>query len=67
LKHGTDLFDLYEGNPIEVAVINFVNHLDLNGDSGDEWPQYSLQNPKNLAFGPGGTFPRAPTYWEVEA
>jgi carboxylesterase type B len=35
------------------ALINFVNHLDPNGNSGHQWPKYSLQDPKNFVFGPG--------------
>ena len=38
-----------------VALINFVNHLDPNGKSGDQWPKYSLEDPKNFVFGPNGT------------
>ena len=53
--HTSDLFDIYGGGPIEIALINFVNHFDPNGKAGNKWPKYSLQNPKNLVFGPGGT------------
>jgi carboxylesterase type B len=53
--HTSDLFDIYGGGPIETALINFVNHLDPNGKAGNQWPKYSLQDPKNLVFGPGGT------------
>ena len=53
--HGSDLVGLYEGNPLIIALINFVNHLDPNGRAGSQWPKYSLQDPKNLIFGPGGT------------
>jgi carboxylesterase type B len=53
--HGTDLIDLYGGDPIRTALINFVNHLDPNGNLGNQWPKYSLQDPKNFVFGPGGT------------
>ena len=53
--HGTDLIDLYGGGPIRAALINFVNHLDPNGNLGNEWPKYSLQNPKSFVFGPAGT------------
>ena len=38
-----------------MALINFVNHLNPNGNSGNQWPQYSLQNPENFVFGPNGT------------
>ena len=37
------------------ALVNFVNHLDPNGQSGNQWPKYSLDNPKNFVFGPGTT------------
>ena len=52
--HGTDLIDLY-GGPIRTALINFVNHLDPNGNLGNQWLKYSLQDPENFVFGPGGT------------
>lgn len=34
------------------SLINFVNYLDPNGESGDQWPKYSLDHPKNFVFGP---------------
>ena len=37
------------------ALVNFVNHLDPNGELGGQWPKYSLGNPKNFVFGPGTT------------
>jgi carboxylesterase type B len=53
--HGSDLVGLYQGNPLIIALINFVNHLDPNGKLGNRWPKYSLQDPKNFVFGPNGT------------
>ena len=44
------------------ALINFVNHLDPNGASGNEWPKYSLKDPKNFVFGPGTTSIQDDTY-----
>ena len=44
------------------ALINFVNHLDPNGESGGQWPKYSLDNPKNFVFGPDGTSVQDDTY-----
>jgi carboxylesterase type B len=52
--HDSDLVDLYGGSPIETALINFVNYLDPNGGSGNQWPKWTLKNPKNFVFGPGG-------------
>ena len=37
------------------ALINFVNHLNPNGNLEHQWPKYSLKDPKNLVFGPNGT------------
>jgi carboxylesterase type B len=44
------------------ALVNFVNHLNPNGKSGNQWPKYSLQNPKNFVFGPGTTSVQDDTY-----
>ena len=44
------------------ALINFVNHLDPNGESGNQWPKYSLDDPKNFVFGPGTTSVQNDTY-----
>ena len=44
------------------ALINFVNHLDPNGESGNRWPKYSLDDPKNFVFGPGTTSVQNDTY-----
>ena len=44
------------------SLINFVNHLDPNGASGNEWPKYSLKSPKNFVFGPGTTSVQDDTY-----
>jgi acetylcholinesterase len=40
---------------METALINFINHLDPNGESGNQWPKYSRRQPKNFVFGPNGT------------
>lgn len=44
------------------ALINFVNYFDPNGESGSQWPKYSLDDPKNFVFGPGKTFVQNDTY-----
>ena len=44
------------------VLVNFVNHLDPNGQSGNQWPKYSLDNPKNFVFGPGTTSVQDDTY-----
>ena len=44
------------------ALINFVNHLNPNGVSGNQWPKYSLDNPKNFVFGSGETSIQDDTY-----
>ena len=44
------------------ALINFVNHLDPNGKLGNQWPKYSLGDPKNFVFGPGITSVQNDTY-----
>jgi carboxylesterase type B len=49
------LLGLYGGGAVGTALVNFVNHLDPNGKSGNEWPKYSSQNPKNFVFEPGTT------------
>ena len=44
------------------ALINFVNHLDPNGQSESQWPKYSLDNPKNFVFGLETTSVQDDTY-----
>ena len=44
------------------SLINFVNYLDPNGESGNQWPKYSLHHPKNFVFGPGTTSVQGDTY-----
>ena len=44
------------------ALVNFVNHLDPNGQSENQWPKYSLDNPRNFVFGPGTTSVQDDTY-----
>jgi carboxylesterase type B len=44
------------------ALVNFVNHLDPNGESGNKWPKYSLHDPKNFVFRPGTTSVQDDTY-----
>jgi len=53
--HVSDLLEIYRGGPLVTSLINFVNHLDPNGESGNRWPRYSLRHPKNFVFGPGTT------------
>jgi len=47
---------------LTTALVNFVNHLDPNGGSVNQWPKYSLHNPKNFVFGPGTTSVQGDTY-----
>ena len=44
------------------ALVHFVNNLDPNGQSGNQWPKYSLDDPKNFVFGPGKTSVQDDTY-----
>ena len=44
------------------ALINFINHLNPNGASGNGWPKYLLKDPKNFVFGPGTTSVQDDTY-----
>ena len=44
------------------ALVNFVNHLDPNGQSGGQWPKYSAHNPENFVFGAGTTSVQDDTY-----
>ena len=57
-------YDVYRGGPLATALINFVNHLDPNGESGNQWPKYSLNDPKNIVFGAGTISVQDDTYRE---
>ena len=60
--HVTDLLDIYGGSPLMESLINFVNYLDPNRESGNQWPRYHLHHPKNFVFGPGTTSVQDDTY-----
>lgn len=53
--HGTDTNNIYGGGNLADALIRFVNYLDPNGGSGDEWPRYLTDAPMNLVVGAGYT------------
>jgi len=53
--HGTDNNNLYSGGNLADSLVRFVNHLNPNGKSGNQWPRYSTNAPKNFVFGAGST------------
>ena len=57
--HGTDLFYIYLAGDLGDYFINFVNHLNPNGDGSSQsvetWPQYTLANPALMTFLDGST------------
>jgi len=53
--HGTDNNNLYSGGSLADSLVRFVNHLDPNGKSGNQWPRYSTKARKNFVFGAGST------------
>ncbi len=48
-----DVSDIYDGGELTDYLINFVNHLDPNGDTGIHWPQYTPSAPKLLTLHDG--------------
>ncbi|KAI0694775.1 carotenoid ester lipase precursor [Earliella scabrosa] len=50
--HGTDIANIYDGGELTDYLINFVTHLDPNGDSGTNtyWPKYTPSSPKMLTL-----------------
>ena len=53
--HGTDDSNIYGGGDLADALVRFANHLDPNGKSGNGWPRYSTNAPKNFVVGAGYT------------
>ncbi|KAI8986130.1 carotenoid ester lipase precursor [Trametes punicea] len=48
--HATDILNVYGGGELTDYLINFVNHLDPNGDTVPSWPGYSISSPQLLTF-----------------
>ncbi|KAI0754517.1 carotenoid ester lipase precursor [Daedaleopsis nitida] len=48
--HGTDILNVYGGGDMADYLINFVNNLDPNGNTGISWPKYTTSSPKLLTF-----------------
>ncbi|KAI0823990.1 carotenoid ester lipase precursor [Trametes gibbosa] len=48
--HATDILNVYAGGDMADYLINFVNHLDPNGNTVLSWPQYTPAAPKLLTF-----------------
>ncbi|KAI0804506.1 alpha beta-hydrolase [Irpex lacteus] len=60
--HSHDLANVYGGGELTTYLVNFVNHLDPNGNSTDtespsviSWPQYTSSNPALMTFLDGTT------------
>jgi len=49
--HGSDMLNMFGGGELTTFVLNFINHLDPNGESGPEvWPKHTAESPVMLAF-----------------
>lgn len=60
--HTHDLANVYGGGELTTYLVNFVNHLDPNGNDTDtdsqsvlDWPQYTSSNPALMTFLDGTT------------
>ncbi|KAI0804505.1 carotenoid ester lipase precursor [Irpex lacteus] len=60
--HTHDLANVYGGGELTTYLVNFVNHLDPNGNSTGtdsesviNWPRYTLSNPALMTFLDGAT------------
>ena len=49
------MINVYGGGELADFLINFVNHLDPNGETNGTWPRYTLELPQMLAFHDGLT------------
>ncbi|KAH9891908.1 carotenoid ester lipase precursor [Cubamyces lactineus] len=48
--HATDILNVYGGGELADYLINFVNHLDPNGNTVPSWPKYTTSSPNLLTF-----------------
>ncbi|KAI0655443.1 carotenoid ester lipase precursor [Cubamyces menziesii] len=48
--HATDILNVYGGGEMADYLINFVNHLDPNGNTVPSWPKYTTSSPNLLTF-----------------
>ncbi|KAI1788049.1 carotenoid ester lipase [Ganoderma leucocontextum] len=48
--HGTELFDIYGGGPLQDYLIRFAATLDPNGQDAATWPRYTNDSPQLLTF-----------------
>ncbi|KAJ8496267.1 hypothetical protein ONZ51_g1208 [Trametes cubensis] len=48
--HATDILNVYGGGEMADYLINFVNHLDPNGNTVPSWPKYTTSSPSLLTF-----------------
>ncbi|KAI0804500.1 carotenoid ester lipase precursor [Irpex lacteus] len=53
--HGNDMPNVYGPGELTDYLINFVNHLDPNGNGSAYWPQYTPTNPTLMTFLDGPT------------
>ncbi|KAI0699094.1 carotenoid ester lipase precursor [Cytidiella melzeri] len=48
--HATDLLNVYTAGDMSDYIINFVNNLNPNGNTVDNWPTYTNANPQLMTF-----------------
>ncbi|KAI0699098.1 carotenoid ester lipase precursor [Cytidiella melzeri] len=64
--HATDLLNVYTAGDMSDYIINFVNNLNPNGNTVDNWPTYTNANPQLMTF-LDGTVPRTITLDDYRA